>query len=172
VSNLYLVGFMGVGKTQAGRALAGQLGRSFVDLDERIEDRLGRSIRELFERRGEAAFRQAEFLELERLAARADLVVATGGGTFCSPSNRELIHRSGGVSVFLDPPWTVIHERLGEADSQRPMWVDGDHARGLFLERLPAYRAAMIRIALDGSEDPDTVARRIATVVRESACAI
>lgn len=162
---------MGVGKTRVGRALAGELGRSFVDLDRSIESRLGQSIRELFESRGEAVFRKAESLELERLAARADLVVATGGGTFCFRSNRELIHRSGGVSVFLDLPWAVIHGRLGEADSQRPMWVDGGHARRLFLDRLPAYRAAMIRIALDGSEDADTVARRIATVARESACA-
>ncbi len=86
----------------------------FIDLDREIGGRLGAPIPEIFARRGEAAFRAAESDELERCAELDDVVVATGGGAFCSEANREMIHRSGGVSVFLDLPWEVLRREAAE----------------------------------------------------------
>lgn len=171
MANIYLVGFMGVGKTATGRVVAGRLDRSFVDLDEAIEERMGLSIREIFEIQGEGAFREAESAELDRTALCADLVVATGGGAFSSPSNRGLMHRSGGVSIFIDPPWDVIFDRLRAGDANRPKWIDEHHARELYLARLPDYRRASIRIDPDGCEGPDVVAEKVCRALAEVPCA-
>ena len=99
--SIFLVGFMGAGKSSIGAAVADRLGSRFVDLDQEISRRLGAPIANVFADRGEATFRAAESDELARVAGLADVVVATGGGAFCEPANRELIHGSGGISVFL-----------------------------------------------------------------------
>lgn len=171
MSNIYLVGFMGAGKTATGRALARRLGCSLVDLDEAVEERMGMSIREIFKDRGEEVFREAETAELERMTLHTDLVVATGGGTFSSPANRRMIDRSGGISVFLDPPWEAICGRLGGSDHNRPKWIDERHARTLFIRRRSDYLLAGIHIELRGAESPDEVADRITVALTEAACA-
>src|SRR5947209_660656 len=100
---VYLVGFMGAGKTTVGRALAKRLGWRAVDIDELIEERERLAVSEIFARRGEAYFRAVErAVLLEHLAPR-HLVVATGGGTFADLQNRAAINRDG-VSVWLDVP--------------------------------------------------------------------
>ena len=170
MSNIDLVGFMGVGKTATGRTVARRLGHSLVDLDEAIEKQMGMSIRELFTSQGESAFRLAETAELERMTSFTDLVVATGGGTFSSPTNRRLIRRSGGISVFLDPPWEAICGRLGGGGGSRPKWIDERHARTLFLQRRPDYLLAEIHLELEGSESSVEVADRITAALAEAAC--
>jgi shikimate kinase len=170
--NVYLVGFMAAGKTAVGAALARLLDRPFVDLDRAVEARLGLSVGEIFELRGESAFRDAETAELERIASRAGLVVAAGGGAFCSPFNREVMHRSGGVSVFLDPPWEVILGRMRASDPGRPKWIDEHHARELYLARVPLYRTASFRIGVDGGEAPEEVGERIAAALAGAPCVI
>jgi len=169
VTNVYLVGFMGAGKSGVGTVLAGRLGRIFVDLDVSVEARLGMTVREIFECCGEDGFRAAETAELERTTARRDLVVATGGGAFAREANRELIRSSGGVSVFLDTPWDVIRERLGSSDPERPKWSNG--ARDLFLARRGDYRRADIRLQLTGGERPAEVAEAICVRLAELPCA-
>lgn len=171
MSNVYLVGFMGAGKTAAGRVVADRLGRVFVDLDEVIEARAGRSIREIFTQQGEDAFRDAEAAELERMTLRTNLVLATGGGAFSSPENRRLVRRSGGISVFLDPPWRAICDRLGGGHGGRPKWIDERHARSLFLKRRPDYLRAEIHIELEGAEPPAEIADRVVDALTEAACA-
>lgn len=171
MSNLYLVGFMGAGKTVTGRVVATRLGRAFVDLDEAVEARFGLPVREIFRRHGEGAFREAETAELERTAAETALVVAIGGGAFSSPENRRLIRESGGVSVFLDPPWSTIQSRLGSADPSRPKWVDDEQARSLFEARRPGYRKASVHLELTGEETPDAIADRVLAALPETACA-
>ncbi len=84
-----LVGMPGSGKSTVGRMLARRLGVSFVDSDQRIEQRLGCSIREFFEREGEARFRDVEQDVIDELARVTDGVLATGGGTVLRPANRE-----------------------------------------------------------------------------------
>lgn len=169
--NLYLVGFMGAGKSVVGRVLADRLNRVFFDLDEAIAARAEMSIAQIFATRGETAFRQAEADEVEMTTDRKGLVVATGGGAFASRENRRLIHGSGGVSIFLDPPWQIIRRRLDGATSSRPKWVDEEQARNLYESRLPTYRMASIHIGLGGDEGPDEVTDRIAEALEEITCA-
>jgi shikimate kinase len=169
---IFLVGFMGAGKSSVGAALAVRLGYQSVDLDEEISQQFGAPIAEVFAQHGEAAFRAAEHEELARCADLTDIVVATGGGAFCSEANRELIHRLGGVSVFLDLPWAVLRQRLARDHADRPMYDDTDQARELFEERLPQYRCASVQVSLAGDEDPDEVAGRVVETLREAPCAI
>ena len=170
--SIFLVGYMGAGKTSVGAAVADRLGLRFIDLDEEISRRLGAPIPEIFARRGEATFRAAEGDELARCAELVDIVVATGGGAFCSDANREVVHRAGGVSVFLDLPWEVLRQRLTRDHSGRPLYDDTSQAKQLFEERLPHYRCASVQVSLTGDEDPDEVAGRVVETLREAQCAI
>lgn len=167
---IYLTGFMGAGKTVVGQALAALLGCRFVDLDRRIEARTGLSVEEIFERRGEEAFRD---LEHRALAGTADLrpaVIATGGGLMTFERNRELLRRLG-VSVWLDPSFDTILARLDEdGRRRRPLFRDPDRARRLHRERLAAYARADFRIAVEAVETAEEVAARIARLFEGAFC--
>jgi shikimate kinase len=169
--SIFLVGYMGAGKSLVGQALADRLGLRFIDLDAEISRRLGTPISEIFARNGESTFRAAEHDELERCAELVDSVVATGGGAFCSEANREVIHRSGGVSVFLDLPWKALEHRLTRDHRARPMYEDANQAKQLFEERLSHYGCALVRVSLTGDENPDEVAGRVVESLREAPCA-
>lgn len=170
VRNLYLVGFMGAGKSAVGRAVARMTDRVFLDLDEAIEQRMGMSIPEIFSTRGEAEFRRIESAELKATSTETNLVVATGGGAFSSADNRRLIEGCGGVSVFLDPPWSVIERRLEGEVEHRPNWVDGDRARALYEARADDYRMSSIHLRIGDDETPETIAARIEAALAETAC--
>jgi shikimate kinase len=171
--NIYLVGFMGAGKSSVGAALAARLGYRFIDLDERLRKRFEVSIPEVFVVRGEDVFREDETEELSLVAGEPDVVVATGGGTFCSEVNREIISGSNGVSVYLDLSWEELDRRLVADNSGRPKYDDAEQARSLYEERQPEYRRADVVIALKGSENPDEVADQVLEALREeAACAI
>jgi shikimate kinase len=173
VHNIYLVGFMGVGKSSVGAALAARLGHRFIDLDERLGERFGASIPEVFSVHGEGVFRAAETDELIRCANERDVVVATGGGAFCDEANREIISESKGVSVYLDLPWEELDRRLAADNRGRPVYGDAEQACSLFEKRRPEYLRADVVIALEGSETPDDVADHVLRVLREVApCAI
>jgi shikimate kinase len=168
---IFLVGFMGAGKTAVGAALAQLLGSPFVDLDERLRRRFGADIGEIFARHGEAAFRAAESEELAAAAGRDGAVVATGGGAFCRDENRRLIEAAGGVSVFLHLPWEVLRARLGNDHAGRPKYGDEASARRLWEERLPLYRRATVTVELAGDERPEEAAQRVAAALEEAPCA-
>jgi shikimate kinase len=172
MSSLFLVGFMGSGKTTVGRLLAERLGWSFVDLDERIVEAEGRSIPEIFTDGGEAAFRAAEERALRAVAGSADAVVATGGGLFSRPENRLLIAGAGGWSIFLDVPWKVLEDRLGRSDAGRPLWRSSEEARVLFESRVSDYRKADVVMTIGGDETPAAVAEAIVRLRPGFACAI
>ena len=169
--NVFLVGFMGVGKSSVGAIVADRLGLQVIDLDEKIAGRQGASIPEIFAAGGEAAFRAAEREELARWVEADGVVVAAGGGAFCSRANRDLIHRSGGISVFLDLPWEEISRRLQRDHSGRPMYESVEQARRLFEERLPLYRMAMVHVQCDGLAKASEVAERVLQALREVPCA-
>ena len=123
---IYLVGFMGCGKSTVGRALADELGWSFFDLDHEIEGDSGSTISEIFDRQGEEIFRA---LEASALAKRVKAVqsgrpqvIALGGGALMSDKNFELISNHG-VMVWLDAPFEVIQKRVA-AESHRPLARD------------------------------------------------
>jgi shikimate kinase len=120
---LFLVGFMGVGKSTVGRALARHLGWRFADLDEDIESREQMAIPEIFEKRGEDVFRQAEKSALERRVADVSRgvpwVVAVGGGCFTQSENYDLIENHG-VSIWLDAPLEMVRARVAMG-THRPL---------------------------------------------------
>lgn len=164
---IFLLGFMGCGKTTVGRRLAERLGRPFHDLDSRIEAAAGRAIAEIFDRDGEAAFRALETRELaallEQLEAAPGAVVALGGGTFIEPHNRELLEKFGGLSVFLECPVERMMERCSGL-AHRPLFRDPAAFRQLYQERLPRYRQACCRVD-SGTGTPEQVAEAIARLI-------
>jgi shikimate kinase len=169
-ARLYLVGFMGAGKTTIGGIVADLQGQDFVDLDAHIEQRVGMKIPEIFSRRGEAVFRAAELDALVWTSGLDDVVVATGGGAMCSPEGRMIMHARGGRTVFLDLPWEVIVERIGDAFGERPKFGSVARAKHLFEERQPLYRQASVTVVLDGSESPNRAAEMVQQAVAGVAC--
>jgi shikimate kinase len=141
---IYLVGFMGAGKSTVGRRLAERLGWSFVDLDIAIEARAGEPIRELFRRAGELHFRRLESEELRRVSGGARIVVALGGGAFCLPENEATV-RATGTSVYLDAPAGVLYARC-DGDDARPLFSDRAGMEELLDRRRPLYERADFRV--------------------------
>ena len=167
-----LTGFMGAGKTTVGRRLSELAGVPFVDLDERIESRFGASVREIFAREGEPAFRAAEREELARALAPDPAVVATGGGTLTFAENLELA-RSSGLVVWLHPTFATLARRVGGlGKSDRPLFQNEAQAFDLYRERLPAYAGADLRVDVGDEESAAEVAERVRRLLRERGCSI
>ncbi|MCK4809744.1 MAG: shikimate kinase [Candidatus Omnitrophica bacterium] len=117
--NVYLIGFMGTGKTVAGKLLADRLGRSFVEMDEEIERREGKKIVDIFSQRGEDYFRKVEKLVLKEIAGKNNLVVSCGGGVVIDPENLKILKETG-IVVRLDADCGVIYERT-KKHTHRPL---------------------------------------------------
>ena len=111
-ATIYLVGFMGAGKTEVGRRLASRGGRQFADTDALVEAADGRSIESIFREAGEGYFREAEERVLEELLERNGFVVATGGGLFVGYRQRSRMKQAG-RTVWLDASLEVIERRVG-----------------------------------------------------------
>jgi shikimate kinase len=135
---------MGAGKSTVGPLLAERLAWPFIDLDETIAGDQRRSIREIFEREGEAHFRALETATIEALGQRTNSVVALGGGAFSQAGNVSLIRRLG-TSVFLDCSFEQILERC-PIDGTRPLFRDTSQVRRLYEARLPDYRNSDFRV--------------------------
>ena len=117
---VYLIGYMGCGKTTVGKKLARSLGFSFVDLDHQVEEQVGASIASLFEKKGEDAFREIEKLELHKTFDLNDTVVSLGGGTPCYFDNLEQINKHG-RSVYLKLSAVSLASRLQNSKTPRPI---------------------------------------------------
>jgi shikimate kinase len=141
---IYLVGFMGVGKTTVGAALAGRLGWQRLDLDEMIEDREHQAVAKIFASRGEAYFRSVERDILYGILPIRGAVVATGGGTFAEAENRAAINADG-LSIWLDLPLEEIVRRL-PSDGRRPLAADRQQLGYLYQARRFAYEQAHLRL--------------------------
>ena len=141
---VYLVGFMGAGKTSVSRALARRLDWRAVDVDELVEQREHQAVASIFARHGEAYFRAAERAVVQDQLSRRHLVVATGGGTFVDPENRSAIN-SDGLSVWLDVPIDRLISRV-PSDGRRPMAADRTEFERLFQIRRTAYALAHHRV--------------------------
>ncbi len=137
--NIYLVGFMGAGKSTVGRLLAQKLNRRFVDMDEALVKRFGAPIHQVFAEKGEPAFRSAESALLRKIARKALLVVAAGGGVVMEQGNLELM-KSSGTLVHLAVRLETSAARIDDAEKAiRPMWKDPQAAAELYERRKPVY---------------------------------
>jgi len=156
--HVYLVGFMGAGKSTVGRLLARELGRRWVDMDTEIVREARRSVAAIFAAEGEEGFRRREAELLARLAEEEiPLVVSTGGGIVLRPENRERLRASGFV-VYLEVPFSNLWKRLTESGghSDRPLFSPDDESslRERFRARKALYRevADLIYANLDTPE--------------------
>lgn len=141
---IYLVGFMGAGKTTVGRALARRLGWQHADIDELIERREHLTVAEVFARKGEPYFRAAERAVLMDQLPLRHAIIATGGGTFVDPQNRAIINQDG-ASVWIDVPFDRLIARV-PADGRRPLAADRTEFERLYLLRRTAYEQAQVRL--------------------------
>ncbi len=157
---------MGAGKTTVGSRLARRLDRPFVDSDVEVERRSSRTVREIFELEGEAAFRALESEVLaEALASEEPAVIAAAGGTVLDPLNRTRMQEAGTV-VFLEAPPEALAGRVGGDDHRPLLGDDPEKALRVFDEqRRDLYRATadVIVDATDGG--PDEIVERVLEVV-------
>lgn len=117
---IFLIGFMGSGKTTVGQKLARRLGYSFIDMDKHIEEGKGMSINQIFSKLGESEFRRLEHDLILRIVKMDNVVVSTGGGVPCFNDNMELINQSG-ISIYLKMTPESLVSRLIHSQSKRPL---------------------------------------------------
>lgn len=162
---IYLIGFMGSGKSHTGRRLAEARGVPFVDLDDWIEVHSGLSIAQIFNAEGEKGFRKREQKALHQTVSLERAVVACGGGTPCFFDNMEWMNARG-LTVFLDTPAALILERLRKEREHRPLIRDlneaelGQYIRNKLAERRPCYEQA--KVIYTQREAAENVAGRLA----------
>jgi len=164
-SRIYLIGFMGAGKTTVGRRLAKKLGWKFIDLDREIERREGRRIAKIFRDKGEPYFRSLEQRCLRDIASSPRSVIALGGGTFIDPTNREVAEKSG-LTVWLKVSFRTVADRV-KIDGTRPKFGNEDQAEHLYQSREPYYALARLHVSTD-TNSPESVANEIIGVIRKS----
>ncbi len=148
--NIFLVGFMGAGKSTVGRILADKLGYGFYDADKFIEERAGTTITQIFADHGEDYFRDLESRATELLAANEKQVIATGGGVVQRDRNWDAM-KSGGITVYLKASVETVWDRIKDDDSRPLLQVEDPvkTARDLLEKRTPMYERADIIISTD-----------------------
>jgi len=119
-NRIYLVGYMGSGKTTIGRKLAKKLDFQFVDVDHFIENRQRKTVSEIFSEKGEDAFRLMEHKALEEISLFENVIVSTGGGAPCFYNNMELMNKSG-LTIFLKTSPEELTKRLSITKNKRPL---------------------------------------------------
>jgi shikimate kinase len=117
---VYVIGFMGCGKSKLGKQLAKKLNHEFIDFDELIEEQSGKKISEIFKDDGQQAFRNIETEILKSIVECKETVVSTGGGTPCFFDNMRLMNESG-ITVYLRMPAGSLFHRLAESKANRPL---------------------------------------------------
>ena len=155
MSNIYITGFMGSGKSTFGAELAKILGYSFTDLDTSIEEKAGKSIAEIFEKDGEEAFRKIEQDALKETEKLKDHVISTGGGTPCFFDNMAWMNAHG-KTVYIKLFDSELYKRLSDDDKERPLLkdIDEEELRGFIYKTLRqrAYWYHQAQIIIDGTQ--------------------
>jgi shikimate kinase len=163
---IYLVGYMGCGKSTIGRRIADLLGINFVDLDKYIEERHFKSVPAIFAEEGEEGFRDKERSSLMEVSQFEDIVIGTGGGAPCFFDNMEVMNQNG-VTVYISPDTEVLANRLIKSKTERPL-IAGKSRDELIsfindalVKRAPFYEKAKIIIRGENNLDPQMVIDRI-----------
>lgn len=165
MKNIILVGFMGTGKSSAGRIVAERLGMDFIDMDDEIVRREGVTIPEIFRDRGEPAFRAIERAMVIELARKSNLVISTGGGIVLNPENIRDFAATGVVICLQAKPDTVL--KRVEHDTNRPLLAGGDKLQKiseLLAKRQPLYDAIPLQIPTEGHTPADSATAVVALV--------
>jgi len=167
--NAYFVGFMGTGKTTVGRAIAYQLGFEWLDVDEQIERAQGKTVAQIFEQTGEAAFRAMErqFIESGHPATRT--IVSCGGGLVVQPGMLDLL-KTKGVVICLHASLETILERT-QHSAARPLLNVADpfaRIRALYAEREPVYRRSGTLVLTDNRTLREITAHAMRVYLREA----
>lgn len=157
---VYLVGMPGSGKSTVGPELARRIGVPFIELDEEVERAAGSSVREIFEREGEARFRELEAAALVEVASQDPSVVSCGGGVVLEPANRVTLRATGEV-VFLSVPLDVLRGRIAPSTDRPLIRTEGD------LERLSREREALYREFAAHVVDASGPAEEVAAAIEE-----
>ena len=157
---IYLVGFMGAGKTTVGRELAARVGMPFFDLDELVEAAEKMSIKDIFAQHGEPYFRKREHDILRMTHHLEHGVIATGGGTYTFEENIQFIE-SEGLSVYLSAPYALLRGRIGTKAAERPLFRDDVAAHELFNARQRYYRMCDITVEIREDETPSEIVERL-----------
>lgn len=166
---VFLIGFMGAGKSTVGRFLADRLGFEFVDLDTAIESRAGRTVSEIFAEDGESAFRAMEHEALIECADRHGVVVACGGGVVVDHANRAVLRESGTV-VYLRVTAEEALARIGDR-STRPLLSatgGGEMAATMLLRARGSLYTSTADITIDTvGSTPDAITAHILEAMEE-----
>ena len=155
---IFLIGYMGAGKTTLGRALAKDMDMQFIDMDSYIETRFCKTISSIFAEKGEEGFREIERRILHEVGEFEDVIISTGGGTPCFFDNVEYMNGQG-PTVFLDVPEERLFIRLSIARNNRPLIKEknDEELKGFIAEQLgkrrPHYEKAQYRFIADKLED-------------------
>ena len=171
MTRIFLIGYMGAGKTTLGKAFAREMSLNFIDLDWFIEERFHKTVQQLFLERGEDGFRELERKMLHEVAEFEDVVVSTGGGTPCFFDNMEFMNEAG-QTVYLKVSVEELAKRLELCKSTRPVLKgrSGDELKSFIAESLekrePFYSKATI--VFDAEEmmtdqDVHKISRELAT---------
>ena len=166
---VFLVGFMGAGKSSVGRVLGQRLNWIFEDLDDRIEAREGRTVAEIFRDSGESEFRRAEQAALQHLLRElrggGARIIALGGGAYVQKENAALLRASSLPTVFLDAPveelWQRCCTQASETGAERPLLRSMEEFRKLYEIRRRGYSKASLQIQT-GNRSVETIVAQIA----------
>ena len=166
VCPVFLVGFMGAGKTSAARKLARMAGLASIDMDTYIERREGRNASQIFAESGETVFRAIETQVLRQLVAGDPVLVSCGGGVVVTPENRELL-REGGFVVYLQVTADEAASRISNT-ATRPLFTDVESARRIIRDRLPLYEEVADATVDTAGRGSSWVAREIFTLLKRA----
>lgn len=167
--NVYLIGYRGVGKTTIAPVLARRLGWIAMDLDQQIEVQERISIAEIFQERGETAFRQLETALLKEIASQSNCVVSTGGGIILDPANRKLLRETGTVIWLTANPETLL-QRIEQDNIKRPALSSLpmlDEITTLLNQRTPLYQATAHYVVQTENIKTDDVVAQIVQLLEQ-----
>ncbi|MCD7710222.1 MAG: shikimate kinase [Porphyromonadaceae bacterium] len=178
MKRIFLIGFMGAGKTTLGKVLAKRLEIDFIDLDQYIEGRFRKSVREIFAKEGEEKFRQMEKNLLHEVSDFEDVIIATGGGTPCFFDNMDYMNAHG-VCIYLQASTDELYKRLVNGRSSRPI-LSGKNDKELysFIEetvafREPFYAQAGLKFdtgSLESRREIDNAVERLQQLLQKKGC--